>query len=124
MANLNSLQMGNFYDEVNFPFGFHRSGDFTRKQAELLTASGKRMLALYRGNLQPESAADQSFVDVFSGLKAASSEEEKVWLRYLKAIDRRNEYITHLTRAPGLEIRETLATKEPEVKDSLALEQG
>ena len=124
MANLSCENMGKFYDDKNFPEGFHRSGDFTRKQSDVLTTSGKLMSELYSGKRQPQTEAEQSFVDVFSGLKEAGSEEEKVWKRYLKAIDRRNEYITHLTRAPGLEIHETLATKEPEVKDSLVLEEG
>lgn len=96
MANLNSEGMGKFYDDKNFPQGFHRSGDFTRKQADILTGSGRLMSELFSGRRQPQTEDEQSFVDAFSGLKEAFSEEEKVWKRYLKAIDRRNEYITFL----------------------------
>jgi len=123
MANLNSSNFqGKFYDDTNFPEGFHRSGDFTRKHADLLTDCGKLMRALYLGAKQPETDAEQSFVDVFSGLKEACSEEERVWQKYLKAIDRRNEYITHLTRAPGLEIRTTPDIKASDINDGVALE--
>ena len=29
-----------FYDDDNFPHGLHRSGDFTRRQADVLTEHG------------------------------------------------------------------------------------
>lgn len=116
MSQLSFEAVGNFYDDENFPFGFHRSGDFTRKQAEQLTQLGNALKALYTGKREPVTAREQHFYDVFSGCTAITYEEERLWQQYLDAIARRNEYITHLTRAPALE-----AVDMVEIKDSVAI---
>lgn len=44
-----------FYDDVHFPHGFGKSGDFTIAEAKLLTDIGKRLIALEQGLSKPEN---------------------------------------------------------------------
>ncbi|QSX35051.1 DUF413 domain-containing protein [Shewanella avicenniae] len=73
-----------FYDDVNFPHGFKRSGDFTNKEAELLEAHGVAMQALAKGSRTAINEEEQHFVDAANGRVAAATMIEKLWQKYVK----------------------------------------
>lgn len=75
-----------FFDDVNFPYGIERSGDFTRQQAEVLLTCGRTLEALENGRLAPISQEQKDFVLVIEGKKAPESDVEKVWARYKTVI--------------------------------------
>lgn len=83
-----------FFDDRNFPRGFHRSGDFTRAQATILEASGVVLKALHEGSMEPRDEAEARFVAVCKGEQKAESDVEKSWVIYLAALRRKQVYFT------------------------------
>ena len=83
-----------FFDDLNFPRGFQRSGDFTITEAKVLTEQGMVMHELATGQREPMSAVEQRFVQVLRGEQPAGSVEEKVWLKYLNRITQRRHIYT------------------------------
>jgi len=83
-----------FYDDANFPRGFHRSGDFTRAQADLLESKGVVLKALHQGDQPPADEIEARFVQVCNGELEAQTDIEKSWLRYLAALRRKQVYFT------------------------------
>ncbi len=77
-----------FYDDLNFPYGFDRCGEFTCKQVQLLTAHGAAYQALYLGTQPPRTPEEEAFVAFCMGRKPAETEHEKVWKRYLTICER------------------------------------
>ncbi|MBU3024041.1 DUF413 domain-containing protein [Aestuariibacter sp. A3R04] len=77
-----------FNDRKNYPYGFARSGDFSIKEAKILTESGSVIAALVDGILAPESEQDMRYIKVAHGQLEATTPEEKVWLKYQKRINR------------------------------------
>lgn len=77
-----------FNDRKNYPYGFARSGDFSIKEAKVLTESGTLIAALVDGKLAPESESEMRYIGVAHGQVEASTPEEKVWLKYQKRINR------------------------------------
>jgi len=77
-----------FNDYKNYPYGFSRSGDFSIRESKLLQARGSLLKALWEGRLSPESESERQFVAMLKGERPADSEEEKLWLKYLKRINR------------------------------------
>ncbi|SDJ64674.1 hypothetical protein SAMN04488540_11123 [Ferrimonas sediminum] len=73
-----------FVDTRRFGRGFHRSGDFTIKESELLTRYGHTMVQLASGALMPEGEQEHRFVTVVAGLRSPTSALERVWLKYLR----------------------------------------
>jgi uncharacterized protein YifE (UPF0438 family) len=80
------IRQGNvhFYDNVHFPRGFTKSGDFTLAEGDILTYFGKTLLALESGELSPENQAEKDFLDVIHGKKEASTKLERTWVKYVK----------------------------------------
>lgn len=71
-----------FFDKVNFPYGFTRSGDFTKAQAEILESCGNTLQALEQGTMQPISEEHKNFIDVCNGHRLAETAVEKAWMCY------------------------------------------
>ena len=71
-----------FFDKVNFPYGFTRSGDFTKSQAQILETCGNTLQGLEQGQLQPENEEQKVFVEVCQGYRMAESAVEKAWMCY------------------------------------------
>ncbi|MDF0533640.1 DUF413 domain-containing protein [Shewanella sp. A32] len=95
-----------FYDDANFPKGFHRCGDFTQKEAELLETHGVALKALAEGTMLPRTADEQRFVDVINGSQTASAPMEKLWIKYLTLAQGRPFYAvvgTNLVRTAETE---------------------
>ena len=83
-----SLVKKPFMDKRNYPYGFARSGDFSIKEAKILSESGSLIAALVDGKLAPETELDMRFIAVAHGQIQPESPEEKVWLKYQKRINR------------------------------------
>lgn len=79
-----------FYDDVNFPFGIDRSGEFTRAQAETLTRYGHAYLELYKGSRKPATKEEKDFLAVFQGKRAAKTVHEITWKAYLIVCDKKS----------------------------------
>ena len=79
-----------FYDDVNFPFGIDRSGEFTRAQAEYLTLYGHAYLELYNGSRKPANKEEKDFISAFHGKKQARTVHELTWKAYLTVCDKRS----------------------------------
>jgi len=69
MATMNRDQIMKkpFNDFKNYPYGFARSGDFSIRESELLAKHGSLIAALMSGELEPESAEEQSLLAVARG---------------------------------------------------------
>ena len=50
-----------FYDDVHFPRGFNKSGDFTIVEAETLTSVGRRLHMLEQELCTPASDIEKQF---------------------------------------------------------------
>lgn len=77
-----------FYDSRRFPRGFSRSGDFSLKEAELLTRYGALLNDLTQGRMAPANPAQARLVEVTQGQTTAESALEKVWDKYLSKTSR------------------------------------
>jgi uncharacterized protein YifE (UPF0438 family) len=86
ITGLNQTEIFPYYDDLHFPYGFARSGYFTKKQAEILTFYGRHLRKLWAEEILPESEVEKNFVKVCQGKMAAESEIEKTWLAYLNGI--------------------------------------
>ena len=75
-----------FSDRLHFPYGFARSGQLSKKQADLIERHGEAYKNLASGHQQPATAEEQEFVRCCNQLKEAETEHEKVWLFYLLSI--------------------------------------
>ena len=81
-----------FYDDVYFPRGFSRSGDFTIAESTLLQDYGTTLKQLHDGFLSPENEAEERFVQVANGKLEANSSLERVWVKYIKATSPKSFY--------------------------------
>ncbi len=83
-----------FYDNVKFPRGFAKSGDFTLAEEELLTLYGDTMQGLETGDLQPENAEEKHFTKVLENPGKAKSKLERTWLKYIQLARGRKRFHT------------------------------
>lgn len=75
-----------FYDTVNYPHGFSRSGEYTIRESKVLEEFGTRLQLLTDGVKQPETDAEQQFVKVVKGELEPETFIEKTWLKYTRLI--------------------------------------
>jgi uncharacterized protein YifE (UPF0438 family) len=71
-----------FYDDVNFPRGFKKSGDFTITEAELLTNIGKRLFMLEHELCKPENQVEEQFIKKCKFQLEGQTKIELLWLKY------------------------------------------
>lgn len=83
-----SLAKRPFLDKRNYPYGFARSGDFSIKEAKILSESGTLIAALVDGKLAPENEQEMRYIAVAHGQVEPESPGEKIWLKYQKRINR------------------------------------
>jgi uncharacterized protein len=83
-----------YYDTKHYPRGFHRSGIYSRREAELLERHGYAMKELASGARQPATPAEQQFVQVCKGEMESQTELEKAWLKYYRAVTTRRVIYT------------------------------
>ncbi|WP_394388537.1 DUF413 domain-containing protein [Shewanella woodyi] len=73
-----------FIDNINFPRGFRKSGDFTLAESELLSLYGDTLLGLESGLLAPETIEEEHFVRTLTQPHKAKTKIELVWIKYIK----------------------------------------
>ncbi|MFT6029976.1 MAG: hypothetical protein ACI8O8_001719 [Oleiphilaceae bacterium] len=78
-----------FYDSINFPHGFARSGYFTKKEADLLIESGYIIKQLAQGNIQVESLEQKDMLLVIQNQKPAGTTYERIWEKYILLTQRK-----------------------------------
>jgi uncharacterized protein YifE (UPF0438 family) len=78
------IQEGLFYDDVNFPRGFRKSGDFNISESELLTNVGRRLASLESGKSEPQNEIEQAFVDMCQQQTKGETQVELLWQKYKK----------------------------------------
>ena len=78
------IQEGLFYDDVNFPRGFRKSGDFNISESELLTELGTRLTSLESGKGEPQNETEQAFVTMCKEQTPGNTRIEILWQKYKK----------------------------------------
>lgn len=73
-----------FYDNLKFPRGFAKSGDFTLAEEEILTFYGKTLLGLETGELEANNEEEKRLIKVSHMEIEPESKIEKTWLKYIK----------------------------------------
>lgn len=76
-----------FVDNHNYPYGLERSGDYSIREAELLRRLGETFRRLEVGDLAPANEVEDQFVKMIQGRKEASSDCEKLWLKYRAKVE-------------------------------------
>lgn len=71
-----------FYDDVNFPHGFRKSGDFNIPESELLTCVGKRLFMLEQGLAEAENQVEEQFVTMCQSEAEGQTKVEFLWKKY------------------------------------------
>jgi uncharacterized protein YifE (UPF0438 family) len=79
---------------MHFPYGFARSGQFSKKQAALIELHGEAYKNLNSGQQYPNTPEEHEFVRFCNQLKEAETEHEKVWIFYLKYTGRKVKYVS------------------------------
>lgn len=75
-----------FFDDLHFPRGFNRSGEFTINESKLLNDYGHTMKRLAEGVLEPINEAEKRFIRCVSGEQEPTTLAEKTWCRYKQII--------------------------------------
>src|SRR5690554_1494570 len=83
-----------FYDNKHYPYGFHRSGIYSRREAEILERHGFALKDLASGMRAPETPAEEQFVKVAKGEAEPTTEIEKAWMKYQRAVSTRRVVYT------------------------------
>ena len=78
------IQTERFYDDVHFPHGFSKSGDFTIADAELLSCIGQRLLMLEQGTAIPENKVEEQFIFLCKSEAEGQTKIELLWQKYKK----------------------------------------
>ncbi len=91
-----------FYDSVNYPHGFGRSGVFTKREADILSSCGYTMTKLVKGEIKPTNFAQKDFLNVVNGSKVPESEVERTWMKYLDSTTNKKNKISSISRYANL----------------------
>lgn len=86
-----------FYDDVNFPHGFGKSGDFNIAESKLLTSIGKRLFALEQGLCKPENQIEEQFVQMYKSQLEGQTKVELLWQKYKKLTQHKPFHSLHGT---------------------------
>jgi uncharacterized protein YifE (UPF0438 family) len=78
------IAAAHFYDDLHFPRGFRKSGDFNIAEAELLTQVGKRLLMLEQAICSPENQVEKQFVKMCTAQLEGQTKVELLWKKYIK----------------------------------------
>jgi hypothetical protein len=86
MTNTIRLGVRKFYDDVNFIGGISRCGYFTKREAQELIDYGYTLSGLACGQLQPETEAEQLFVDGINSEETPTDNFVKLWHKYQRSL--------------------------------------
>lgn len=88
------LTTNRFFDNKNYPRGFSRHGDFTIKEAQILEKYGVAFSELDSGKRKPVTDEEKSFATVCRGEQVPTTENEKVWVKYMACISKPKRFHT------------------------------
>jgi len=71
-----------YFDDVYFPRGFNRSGEFTITESMILNDYGHTLKRLFDGSLMPENEEEKRFIRVANREIEPNSQYEKTWVKY------------------------------------------
>lgn len=71
-----------FYDDIHYPRGISRSGDYSLKEVSLLENHGVAFLELSNGKREPCNDVEIQFLKVCQGDILPTTAEEKTWVKY------------------------------------------
>lgn len=83
-----------FYDNIKFPHGFAKSGDFTLAEEEILTFYGSTLLGLETGEIEAINEEESRLVKVSHMKIEPDSKIEKTWFKYIKLARGRKKFHT------------------------------
>ncbi|WP_439136393.1 DUF413 domain-containing protein [Pseudomaricurvus sp.] len=83
-----------FWGTDHFPYGFSRSGEFTREQVQFLEDHGYAYQALALGEREPQTSVEKDFVEFCRGERDPQNKHEKVWDRFMKKSTQREMFVT------------------------------
>jgi uncharacterized protein YifE (UPF0438 family) len=78
------IEENQFYDDVHFPRGFNKSGDFTLAESEILTNVGRRLLMLEQEVCLPENEIEKQFIQMCKEQSEGQTRIELLWQKYKK----------------------------------------
>ncbi|MFT5298970.1 MAG: hypothetical protein ACI9YH_005022 [Colwellia sp.] len=78
------IKENQFYDDVHFPRGFNKSGDFTLAESEILTNVGKRLLMLEQEVCLPKNEIEKQFIQMCREQSEGQTRIELLWQKYKK----------------------------------------
>jgi len=88
MNNRDYFLAKKFYDDIRFPYGFSRSGEFSISESQAIEFKGAYFNAVGSGMLVDPTEEDIRVSKVLRGELEAINLEEKAWLKYLKMAKR------------------------------------
>ncbi|WP_017443737.1 DUF413 domain-containing protein [Gayadomonas joobiniege] len=89
MSKTKQQLLARIYDDPkNYPYGFRRSGDFSIRESEALSAYGNLFNALYKGEIEPSDEEDDRIIAVMQGRVEPQTVPEKAWLKYQSRLNR------------------------------------
>ena len=84
-----------FRDQLNFPYGFGKSGDFSINEARLLATLGARLSNLEQGIVEPQNQVEEAFVDMCISMREPATIVERLWRKYLRLTTTRRFHTLH-----------------------------
>lgn len=81
-----------FFDDINFPRGFSRCGIFTVQESAILQEYGHTLKSLLEGKIKAENEEEKQFVNTFNDATEPTTNIEKAWAKYLKALGPKSFY--------------------------------
>ncbi|MCC2606512.1 DUF413 domain-containing protein [Planctobacterium marinum] len=84
-----------FRDQVNFPYGFGKSGDFSINEARLLASLGSRLSKLEQGIVEPQNQVEEAFVEMCLSFREPTTNVERLWRKYLRLTTTRRFHTLH-----------------------------
>jgi uncharacterized protein YifE (UPF0438 family) len=78
------IKENQFYDDVHFPRGINKSGDFTLAESEILTNVGKRLLMLEQEVCLPTNEIEKQFIQMCRDQSEGQTRIELLWQKYKK----------------------------------------
>ncbi len=100
-----------FFDSVNFPHGFQRSGFFSMKEADVLLQTGVLIQQIMDGRVAPVDADQEAMLQVINGEKPAETVAEKTWMKYLHVV-RHPRRLINLGATPGESMSEETVSED------------
>lgn len=107
-----------FYDDINYPRGMGRSGDFTLAEVQILENHGIALQALANGTREPINEEEKHFTAVCQNQHLPVSKIEKAWLKYQNKVLSPKQFHTLFGRTK-VEVND-----EDSISESLDIESG